>query len=70
MVSNLVLWRLTHPNGQSVHCSIVGEGGRWHLRRSLDGFVAGAEDFRDRERAINRAAELRRGFEARGFRED
>ena len=70
MVSNLVLWRLSHPNGQSAHCSLVGDADKWHLRRWLDGFVAGAEDFREREKAIDRAAELRRGLESRGFREE
>ena len=70
-MTNVVVWRLHHPNGQSARCTLVSDvGGAWRLQRWLNGFVAGGEEFRKRDEAFSRAIELRKGFEARGFRED
>lgn len=70
MASNAVTWRLEHPNGQSAQCTVVPESGAWSVRRWLNGFVAGAEQFRAREDALMRATDFRKDLEARGFRED
>jgi len=70
MASNAVIWQLHHPNGQSAQCSVVSESGAWSVRRWLNGFVAGAEQFPAREDALTRAADFLKGLQARGFRED
>jgi hypothetical protein len=69
-MANVTVWRLQHPNGQSAHCTVASAAGTWRLHRWLNGFVAGAEEFRKRDEAMIRATELRKGFEARGFREE
>ena len=69
-MANVVIWRLQHPNGQSAQCTVAADAGTWRLHRWLNGFVAAAEEFRKRDEALVRASELRKGLEARGFRED
>jgi len=70
LMANLVLWRLQHPNGQSTQCTVASRAGAWQLHRWVNGFVASAEQFPQRDAAMIRATELRQGLEARGFREE
>lgn len=67
--SEFTVWRLSHANGQTASCALTFQRGHWTLGRWLNGFIAGAEDFADRDDALKKAAEVRRGLEARGFRE-
>jgi hypothetical protein len=69
-MANLTIWRLQHPNGQSIECTVATSAGRWQLHRWMNGFVAAAEEFPKRDAAMIRATELREGLEARGFRDE
>lgn len=68
--SKSVVWRLTHPNGQTARCAIFVENSRCRLQRWLNEFVSSVEECDDHDHALRRATDIRRDFERRGFRED
>jgi hypothetical protein len=65
-----IAWRVFHPNGQQVRCSVLRERGLWRVQEWLNDFVACGEYFDNRAAALRRATTIRRELERRGFRVD